>query len=82
MPTRSLSQEKYPLPQAKIAMPSMRGCLCSIAAELPDLPEKIDTECYEAVKLGARPERYMKIKPELLLIHEKGAGFWSHELHV
>ena len=59
----------------------MRGCLCSIAAELPDLPEKIVTECYEAVKLRARPGRYMKIKPELLLIHDKGAGFWSHELH-
>ena len=59
----------------------MRDCLCSIAAEKPDLPDKIVTQCYEAVKLRTRPRRYMKINPELLLIHEKGASFWSRELH-
>ena len=47
----------------------------------PDLPKKIVTQCYEAVELRTRPGRHMKIEPELLLIHEKGAGFWSHELH-
>ena len=55
--------------------------VCALLRRKTQICRKMVTQCYEAVKLRTRPRRYMKIKPELLLIHEKGAGFWSRELH-